>query len=435
MNPRYLAVLLIEKVIYQGKSLNEIVPEINEKIKDDKDRALCRELISGVVRWHYQLLSFQFKSLEKPKKQKDILISCLLSVGLYQIFFMRVADHAAVNESVNIAKKIKKAWAKNLVNAVLRKCLREKSNLLESLKNDEVANYSHPAWLINILKQDYENNWKTILSENNHQAPMVLRVNQRVQPVNEYLSKLQTENISGVGIDKIPSAVKLLKACDIQKLPGFCRGSVSVQDSAAQMAATLLNLQSGQRVLDACAAPGGKTAHILETENVNLLAVESNKQRIQRITETLNRLSLSAEIKLADASIPSEWWDGELFDRILLDAPCSGTGVIRRNPDIKIHRTLEDITQLVENQHKIINSLWNTLKPGGLLLYATCSVLKIENENQIGRFLKENSNAKEIEIAWESDNFAQYGLQILPGENDMDGFYYALLEKQENASN
>jgi len=432
MNPRLLAVTILKQVISEGRSLNQCSPVINEKIEDAKDRGLAREIVFGVLRWQPRLMFILNQLMDKPLRNKDSDINCLLLSGLYQLSYMRIPDHAAVSETVKLTQKLKKGWAKSLVNGLLRSYIREKDRLLQLCESDLSAQYAHPEWLIKQLQNDWLDDWQSILEQNNQHAAMSLRVNRQKYQTQQYLDMLAAQNISGQAIDIAEMAINLDKSCDVNVLPEFSQGAVSVQDVAAQQAADLMQLQSGQSVLDACAAPGGKTAHMLETQpDINLLALDVSEERCGLIAQTLQRLGLSAEIKNADAGNPDDWWNGELFDRILLDAPCSATGVIRRNPDIKIHRTLEDIQQLVQNQRELLEALWPTLKPGGLLVYATCSILNIENVNQVLQFVDSHKDVKTvtIEVPWGKD--VGTGRQILPGEQGMDGFYYAKLQKHE----
>ena len=424
---------MLQQVIFQGKSLNSCVPQFTQHIDNPKDRAMARELVSGALRFFERLSFIQTELMKKPLKAKDSDVQCLLLVGLYQIFYMRVPDHAAVSETVKLTQKLKKPWARGLVNGVLRQSIRDRESLLEKIEANEAVRFSHPAWLIEKIKTDWPGDYPTIFDQNLHHAPMTLRVNQQKQTRDEYLNLLRQRQMQAEALEFSKDAIALATSTDVQQLPGFTDGCVSVQDQAAQLAADLLQLKKGLKVLDACAAPGGKTAHILETQpDVNVLALDVSAERLKRVEETLNRLQLKAKTCAADAFDVDSWWDGEYFDRILLDAPCSAIGVIRRNPDIKIHRKKEDIPQLVKNQRKLLDALWKVLKPGGVLLYATCSILKDENENQIAAFIASNDDAQTIEIDGNWGRQVSVGKQILPGDHGMDGFYYARIRKTES---
>jgi len=430
MNPRLVALRVLVQVIGDGKSLNQCSIQINEQIDDAKDRSLAREMIFGVLRYYYQLSFILDHLLEKPLKAKDIDITCLVLMGIYQLRFMRIPDHAAVNESVKLIQKLKKKWAKGFANGVLRSCLREKDQLDKLIEAQDDIKYAHPKWLLGKIQKDWPEYWQEIAEQNNQHAPMVLRVNQQKSSVEEYLELLSDVKINASRMEHVVNGVLLEQACDVGLLPGFNKGLVSVQDSAAQQAAVLLTITKSDYVLDACAAPGGKTAHILETEpEAEVLALELSEKRLGLINDTLARLALKAEVKCADASAVDDWWDGRQFDRILLDAPCSATGVIRRNPDIKIHRTFDDIYAVVETQKKLLNQLWPLLKPGGILLYATCSIIKNENEKQTEQFIDSHSDAVEEKINVDWGRKCQVGIQVLPGDHQMDGFYYCKIKK------
>ncbi|MGZ8221152.1 MAG: 16S rRNA (cytosine(967)-C(5))-methyltransferase RsmB, partial [Methylobacter sp.] len=363
----------------------------------------------------------------KPLKDADV--KALALVGLYQLKFMRVKPHAAVSETVLAARK--KPWAKSLINAVLRTYLLDQEGLEHKADKCQVAALSHPDWLVKQIEQDWPEQALRIFLENNQQPPMVLRVNLSKTSREDYLQLLTGQDIAAEPVSFCPSAIMLDKPVPVDLLPGFAGGLVSVQDTAAQLAAGLLDVQPGHRVLDVCAAPGGKTAHILETQPQlkELVAVDIDESRMQRVGENLQRLNLHAKLVVGDAAKTQDWWDGQPFDRILLDAPCSALGVIRRHPDIKLLRRAEDIGQLQALQKSILQAVWPLLAPGGLLLYATCSILKQENEQQVQAFLAEHADAVELSIDADWGVAGVCGRQILTGESAMDGFYYARLVK------
>jgi 16S rRNA (cytosine967-C5)-methyltransferase len=395
-----------------------------------RDAALVQEMSYGTLRWFDQLAAVAALFLDKPLKAKDQDVYALLLVGLYQLRFMRVARHAAVKETVGAAAALKKPWAKNLLNACLRAALREEARVQAAIAADPSAAFSHPAWLLEEIRRDWPENWAAILVANNERPPMVLRVNRLRQSRDLYLARLDRAGIAASAHALSETAVVLASPVAVTALPGFAEGDVSVQDAAAQLAAPLLDARSGERVLDACAAPGGKTGQLLEqTALAELVALDREPARVKLIEENLARLKLGAKTVAGDAANPADWWDGQAFDRILADVPCSATGVIRRHPDIKVRRQPGDLPRLIATQEQILESLWPLLKPGGKLLYATCSILPVENENQMTAFLRRHPDATEDVLATEAGRARAVGRQILPGEAGMDGFYYARLRK------
>ncbi|WP_455366681.1 16S rRNA (cytosine(967)-C(5))-methyltransferase RsmB [Kaarinaea lacus] len=431
MNIRALAVRILVDVHVQGVSLTDALLNRLQVLPDVQNQGLVQEMCYGVSRWWWRLDAIIALLLDKPLKAKDADIKHLLMLGVYQLHYMRVPDHAAVAETVAACVTLKKAWAKNLVNAVLRNYLRRAEQLQPQLQDNAVAEFSHPQWLIDAIKNAWPQHWQTILQANNARPPMVLRVNLSLITRREYMNQLATAGIRAQAVAYNETGILLEQAVPVDQLPGFFDGLASVQDGAAQMAATLLQLAPQQRVLDVCAAPGGKTAHILESQPQlqELVAVDIDAQRLEKVTENLQRLHLTAAVKLGDGQTPQKWWDGKTFDRILLDAPCSATGVIRRHPDIKQLRKPADIARLVENQQRILDAVWPLLKSGGMILYATCSVIPQENEQQIQNFLRTHSDASVVQLEGTWGMVLEYGRQILPGQDDMDGFYYACLAK------
>lgn len=429
---RAIAALVIQKLISKQQTLTSLLPDYLCRLDEKKDRALVQELCYGVMRWYFQLDYLHGLLIEKKIKSKDADIKALLFIGLYQFIHLRTPPHAVVSATVEACNELNKSWAKGLVNALLRRYQRESEHLLRKVGANDVAHYSHPEWLLDVLKNDYPDNWREIVTSNNNYPPMVLRINPGKVTREAYLDMLKEARIDAIPApDWTPCGIILKDSVDVDKLPQFREGYVSVQDLAAQLTPQLLDIRPAQRVLDACAAPGGKLAHMLEYEPkiIEATGVESERSRYEKLQQTLDRLQLRARLIQADARETAAWWDGVEFDRILLDAPCSATGVIRRHPDIKVLRTPEDIEAVRIIQRELLSSLWPLLKSGGKLLYATCSILASENDQQIGEFLNNRTNARVdvINTAW--GMATQYGRQILPGQNNMDGFYYACLQK------
>lgn len=429
MNLRLQAARILCRVLKDGQSLTAALEQALSSVDSAKDKAFIQALCYGVVRQFYRLDFILSRLLAKPLK--DVEIKALALIGIYQLSCMRVKPHAAVSETVTAAPK-RKAWAKPLLNAVLRNYQRQQDDLEKEADKQPVAQVSHPDWLIKQIGRDWHEQAQQILQANNQQAPMVLRVNLARIDRAQYLERLAGLDIAAAAVAECPSAVALEQPVPVEQLPGFAEGWVSVQDTAAQLAAGLLNVEAGQRVLDVCAAPGGKAAHILEMQPQlsELVAVDIDEIRLQRVRDNFQRLNLNAQLIVGDAARPGDWWDGKPFDRILLDAPCSAVGVIRRHPDIKLLRRPDDIAHLQTLQQDILEAIWPLLAAGGVLLYATCSVFKQENERQIEAFLDEHPDAVEwpIEACWGEARKA--GRQILTGQAGMDGFYYARIRKQ-----
>ena len=427
MNTRSLAADVLVQVIQDGKSLTNALEPALSGIDGSSDRAFVQALCFGVTRWYWRLDCLLSQLTRKPIKDERVRILALL--GLYQLQFMRVKPHAAVGETVAAAGN--RSWAKPLLNGILRTYQRETESLDALVKQHESSFSAHPPWLFNLLKRDWPANAQSILDHNNEAPPLTLRVNQHKLSRAACLTRLADLGIQANASPTCESAITLDQPIAVDSIPGFADGDVSVQDAAAQLAAGLLNLKTGLRVLDLCAAPGGKTAHILEAcpELVELVAVDISENRLLRVRENLDRIGLHATLVAGDAIHPTSWWDQRPFDRILVDAPCSATGVIRRHPDIKILRKSSDIEELCRMQGQILASAWSMLAEGGQMLYATCSVLRAENEETIARFLGEHRDARELPIDAPWGKTVSHGRQILSGTDNMDGFYYARLEK------
>lgn len=438
MSPRFAAVQVLNQVLQTGQTLPTVLAEVSSKLPQASQRALVQEICYGVLRWLPRLDFILDALLQKPIKAKDMELRPLLLVGLYQLIYMRVPDHAAVSESVAVTKKLGKPWARGLVNAVLRNYQRRAEELNKLADDNPSAHFAHPPWWLQRLQTDWPTHWQAIVTANNQPPPMTLRVNAHQTSRDAYLQQLRQADLQAEPTPHTTEGITLTEAVPVEALPNFQTGAVSVQDGAAQLAAPLLNAQAGERILDACAAPGGKTAHILESQPklAMLTAIDKAPHRLTPLRENLQRLRLenNTHIQLitADASDPEAWWDGVQFDRILLDAPCSASGIIRRHPDIKVLRRPSDIDSLAKTQRDLLCALWPLLKSGGMMLYATCSVLPQENTQLIMSFLAAQPDAKlqAMNPAWGHDTEA--GQQILPGEDGMDGFYYACLIKSQS---
>jgi len=426
-NPRIAALQALSEVLDSNRSLAE--SEALSRLRDSRDNAFARHLAYGVLRWLTALQWLAGELLEKPLKKRERDVQRLLLLGLQQLWHDQTASHAAVNETAECARLLGKPWAVGLVNAVLRRFQREQEQLLDKLGQSD-QRFAHPDWLLNEIQQDWPGQWQEIVDANNRQAPLWLRIN-RLRAEESTLEKdLKTAGFATIGHPYARDAIGIKPAAAVGKIPGFERGWVSVQDPAAQLARDLLDPRSGERILDACAAPGGKSAHLLEScAGIELTVLDRQEQRVEQIHQTLDRLGLTAETRVADAMAVETWWNGEKFHKILLDAPCSATGVIRRHPEIKWLRSTGQVNTVVQVQAGLLDALWPLLEAGGILVYATCSVLKRENGQQIHRFLERHADA-EVEIpAVEWGMAGTYGRQIMPGEARMDGFFYAVLRK------
>ncbi|KAE9645791.1 16S rRNA (cytosine(967)-C(5))-methyltransferase RsmB [Pseudomonas sp. PB103] len=430
MNPRLAAAKALAAVLSGKASLNSSLPTQLDKV-EDRDRGFTQDLAFGTARWQPRLSALAEKLLQKPFKAADADVEALLLVGLYQLLYTRVPAHAAIGETVGCADKLKKPWAKGLLNAVLRNAQRESETIFAELERDPVVRTAHPRWLQKSLKAFWPEQWEAICEANNAHPPMILRVNRRHHSRDAYLGLLTETGIAATPCVYSRDGIILEAAADVRSLPGFAEGWISVQDEAAQLAADLLDLAPGQRVLDACCAPGGKTCHILEAEPAlaGVVAVDLEAKRLVRVKENLERLGLNAELIAADGRDTEKWWDGKPFQRILLDAPCSATGVIRRHPDIKLTRQPDDIVALAQLQGELLDAMWKTLEVGGILLYATCSTLPTENTEVIAAFLERTPGARELDLATTAGIKQPHGRQLLAQQGGHDGFYYAKLIK------
>ncbi|MBA2649502.1 MAG: 16S rRNA (cytosine(967)-C(5))-methyltransferase RsmB [Legionella sp.] len=422
---RLIAFKILLAVIQDKSSLSQQMGSSTEL------SAFTKELCFGVCRHFFRLEAMAFQLMKKRPKEMEVWVAVLM--GLYQLHYMNQADYAVVKETVDLLNALKKNWAKALVNAVLRNFCRQSADIMSALDENSAFTYGQPPWLLEQLKIYWPNDWACIAKANDAHPPMTLRVNTNKISRADYIKKLEQSGLIVQISSAVPTALTLAKPCDVISLPGFDLGEISVQDAAAQLAATLLDLKPGLRVLDACCAPGGKTCHILESQPQlkECVALDVDAKRLSRVKDNLHRLNLKAHVLQGDANAPDVWWDGQLFDRILLDAPCSATGVIRRHSDIKLLRKPEDIAALALVQKNMLNALWPLLAPGGLLVYATCSVMPAENEQSIHHFLQLQPDCEVLEIQGPWGQATGHGRQILPGEQGMDGFFYSVLLKSK----
>ncbi|MES1942622.1 ribosomal RNA small subunit methyltransferase B [Salinisphaera sp. PC39] len=425
VEPRVAAARAVAAV-FRGRSLDAALAAERAALHTAPDRALAAALAYGVLRDRRALEAIAGRLWRKPPKP---VVAALILAGLYQLRSMRVPAHAAVHATVDAAGPLGQPRARGLVNALLRRYQREAETLEAAADGPPAVRESYPDWLVERLRADWPDRWRELLAAGNRPAPMTLRVNRRQTTPDAYRERLDAAGIRAAPHPAAPDALVLERPCPVEDLPGFGAGHVSVQDAAAQLAVPLLDIQSGMRVLDACAAPGGKAAHCLERIDCELLALDSDGQRLAAVRETFDRLGLRGETREADATRPDDWWDGRPFDRILLDAPCTGTGVIRRHPDIKWLRRETDVAALATRQRALLEALWPLLAPGGVLVYATCSVLRAEGADTVAAFLADTEDAAEEAIAADWGEGDTLGRRIATGEADMDGFYYARLVK------
>lgn len=429
MQAREAAARVVARVVGEGVMLNDALEAFAELVPA-QDRPLLSELGYGALRFYPALDPVLGRLVRKPLKSKDIVVHTLLICALYQLCHTRIPDHAVVNESVEAAKTLGRPWARGLINGVLRRFLREREQIETALSSDLAAQSAHPFWLVEAIEQAWPEQAELILAANNQRAPLTLRLDITRQAREAYLAESFSDGGAAPTVYS-DCGVQLENPRPVENIPGFASGLVSVQDEAAQLAALLLAAVPGDRVLDACCAPGGKTCHLLElTPNLGqLVAIDIDGKRLGRVRENLERLQVNATLLQADVTATREWWDGRAFDRILLDAPCSATGVIRRHPDIKLLRQAGDIAKLAELQRDMLGRLWPLLRRGGRLLYATCSILPMENDRVIAAFLQNIADARLVPVETRAGIKTEYGRQLFPKAGGHDGFYYALLEK------
>jgi len=431
---RAAAASLVAATLHEGRSLDELLANDPDQ---GSARGLKRSLVYGTLRWHFRLAEILRRLAERPPENLPPTLRALVEVGLFQLLAGETAPHAAVAETVSAARELGHVRAAGFVNAVLRRFQRERDVLLAAVDSDLAARTAHPRWLVEQLLRERPTEAVAILEANNEHPPMWLRVNRRRWSVAECTAELERAGWQVHRHPIAPDALRIEPAADVRALPGFVEGRVSVQDAAAQLVVELLAPQAGERVLDACAAPGGKACHVLERLDgrCELTALDISEARLGRVRDSLVRLGLDADVRVGDAGEPASWWDGRPYDRILLDVPCSATGVIRRHPDIKVLRRAQDIPALARRQAQLLHAAWGLLAPGGTLLYTSCSVLRAENEAVIGAFLAATPAAvdrtPEGTRQWPPrPGGPQPGYLVRPGEAGMDGFYYACLTRR-----
>jgi 16S rRNA (cytosine967-C5)-methyltransferase len=434
MDVRIAAALALTAVMRDGHSLTHALNCYSQDVIE-RDKGLLQELCFGVARYAPAFELLTTKLIDKPIKAKETDVKALLYIGIYQLLYMRIPNHAAINSVVEATKALKKNWATGLLNGVLRRLTRDGESIIASLTHIPQYAYAHPQWFIELVIKAWPEHWRAILEGNNQHPPLTLRINQQRTTRTAFAEQLTTTDTPSrtytLG-NYSPQALTLDEASAVPELPGYNQGWFAVQDEAAQLSAELLQLQPQQRVLDACCAPGGKSCHILEKEpNIaELVAIDVDEQRMTRVADNLARLGHTATLIIADAANTQAWWDGKPFDRILLDAPCSATGVIRRHPDIKLLRRADDIAKLAALQQQLLHALWPTLAEGGLMVYATCSVLPQENECSVKTFLSQTPDAQALAITAATWGLERpFGRQLFPQQHGHDGFYYCVLQK------
>ncbi|HJP98524.1 MAG TPA: 16S rRNA (cytosine(967)-C(5))-methyltransferase RsmB [Rhodanobacteraceae bacterium] len=427
---RELAAQCLAEVALGGASLRERLKPAQAQLADPRDRALLTALVNEGARWWLRFDPALDDLLKQPLRQREPALHALLVLGLVQLEILRLPPHAAVAATVDATRALDRGGFAKLVNAVLRRWLRERDARNARFDRDAQTRTAHPRWLIDALVRDWPDEADAILAANNRPAAPMLRVNTRRATREEVITMLAGAGLEAKAHPFLRDGVVPAANTDPARLPGFAEGRFSVQDGAAQIAADALDLRDGLRVLDACAAPGGKACHVLERAGAELLAIEREPRRAESIRANLERLGLQCDVQIGDAGTPTAWWDGKPFDRILLDAPCSATGVIRRHPDIKLHRRAGDIAQLTGEQSRLLAALWPLVAEGGRLVYATCSILRAENEAVVAAFLAVHPDAHPQPFELPVGRRAGDGWQILPSEGGLDGMYYAALSKR-----
>jgi 16S rRNA (cytosine967-C5)-methyltransferase len=427
---RALAATALAEIALRGASAREVLARSAPKLPDARDRALLHALVQAGARGWLRYDAALERLLDKPLRRKEPQVHALLVLGLVQLDVLQLPAYAAVAATVQAVRALGKPRMAGLVNAILRRWQREGDALKTALDRNPVSRWAQPRWFIEAVERDWPAQAERVLDAAQHEAPLTLRVNRRHGTREALLERLREAGVAAHAHPELSDAVVLAESTDVTRLPGFATGDFAVQDGAAQLTADLLDLADGQRVLDACAAPGGKACHALERHDLDLVAVELEAARVPRIRDNLARLGLDAKVIEADAAAPDAWWDGRPFDRILIDAPCSATGVLRRRPDVRLHRRAGDITALNTVQATLLEALWPLLAPGGRLLYVTCSLLRAENEAILAPFLSAHDGAEAVPLQLPVGQAAGPGWQVLPGDADLDGMYYAAIVKR-----
>jgi 16S rRNA (cytosine967-C5)-methyltransferase len=426
---RALAAQALADVALRGVSLRVAMEQRAPKLRDPRDRALLMALLSDGARWWLRFDAALDRLLDKSLRHKEPEVHALLVLGLVQLEILQLQDYAAVAATVEATRALNRPRLAGLTNAVLRRWQRERNVLLAELDAQPQTRYAMPPWLAQAIGSDWPAHADAVLADSNREPPLMLRANRRRATRDALIEQLRA---GGYTVDAHPwlaDGIVLPHSSDVTRMPGFSEGLFAVQDGSAQIAADLLDARDGQRVLDACAAPGGKACHLLERADIALTAVEFDATRAARIRQNLERLGLHADLQIGDAGDLPAWWDGTPFDRILIDAPCSATGVLRRRPDVRLHRRASDIDALVAQQQRLLTALWPLLAPGGRLVYVTCSLLRAENEAVVARFLEGRDDAHVMPVQLPAGQVTAIGWQILPGDGDLDGMYYAVLER------
>ena len=426
---RALAAQALAEVALRGASLRDAAERHAPRLADPRDRALFTALLNDGARWWLRFDPALDRLLDKSLRQKEPAVHALLVLGLVQLEILQLPDYAAVAATVQAARVLQRPRLAGLVNAILRRWQRERTGLLAALDAKPQTRHAHPAWLAEAIARAWPGQADAVMAADNVEPPLMLRVNRRRGTRDALLEALRAAGYTAEPHAWLEDGIVLPHSTDVTRMPGFAEGLFAVQDGAAQVAADLADVRDGMRVLDACAAPGGKACHLLERADVALTAVEFDARRAARIRQNFERLGLAAELTVADAARPDTWWNGRPFDRILIDAPCSATGVLRRRPDVRLHRRQSDVPTLAAQQRQILGALWPLLAPGGRLVYVTCSLLKAENEAVVQALLAERTDARVAAFALPAGQAASVGWQLLPGDGDLDGMYYAVLER------